>query len=85
LISDRNVLNLISFTDPNLAAGAPVLSIQDALLLTWPFTDNAFRVQSSSDLQNWMPIQQIPVPVDGRSQTCVPRDQPQNYFRLAAP
>jgi hypothetical protein len=62
-----------------------VLSIQDAVLLTWPFTDDAFSLQSSSDLQNWVPILQIPVPVDGRNQISVPRDQTQNYFRFAAP
>jgi len=85
LISDRNVLRLTSLTDPNIVTGAPVLSIQDAVLLTWPFTENSFRLQSSSDLQNWVPVLQIPVPVDGRNQISVPRDKTQNHFRLAVP
>jgi hypothetical protein len=85
LISDRNILYLTSFTDPNITTGALVLSIQDALLLTWPFTDDPLQLQSSSDLQNWVPIPQIPLPVDGRSQISVPRDRPQNFFRLTAP
>jgi len=82
LISDRDVLRLTSVTDPNIATGAPVLSIQDAVLLTWPLTENSFRLQSSSDLQNWVPIPQIPVPVDGRHQITVPRDKTQSFFRL---
>ncbi|MCI0746118.1 MAG: hypothetical protein L0Y58_12000 [Verrucomicrobia subdivision 3 bacterium] len=85
LISDHNVLRLTSVTDPNIATGAPVLSIQDAVLLSWPFTDNSFRLQSSSDLQSWVPVLQIPVPVDGRNQISVPRDKTRNYFRLAVP
>jgi hypothetical protein len=85
LISDRNVLHLTSFTDPNLASSAPVLSIQDAVLLTWPVTDSPLQLQSSSDLQNWLPIPQIPMPLDGRNQISVPRDRPQNYFRLTVP
>lgn len=85
LISDGNVLNLTSFTDPNVDTGAPVLSIQEAVLLTWPFTDNIFSPQSSSDLQSWTPVLQIPVPWDGRNQISLPRDQTQNYFRLAVP
>lgn len=85
LVRDGNVLRLTSFTDPNLVTGAPVLSIQDALLLTWPFTDSPFQLQSSSDFQTWVPIPQIPLPVDGRNQISVPRDPSQNYFRLAVP
>jgi hypothetical protein len=85
LINDRNVLRLTSYTDPNIAAGLPVLSIQDAVLLTWPFTDDLFQLQSSSDLQNWIPIMPASTPVDGRNQISVPRDKTQKYFRLAVP
>jgi len=86
LISDSDVLRLTSFADPNVTLGAPVLSIQDAVLLTWPFTDGPFHLQSSSNFQNWVPIlQPPPVPVDGRNQISVPRDKSQSYFRLAVP
>jgi hypothetical protein len=85
LISDRNILNLASFTDPNITNGAPVLSIQDAVLLTWPFTDSPVTLRSSSDLQNWVPVPQIPTPADGGSQLAVPRDRARKYFRLAVP
>jgi hypothetical protein len=85
LVSDRNILNLTSFSDPNITNGAPILSIQDAVLLTWPFTDNSFRMQSSSDLQNWTPVLQTPVPLDGHNQIHLPRDRMQKYFRLAVP
>lgn len=85
LINDRNALRLTSFTDPNLVSGVPVLSIQDALLLTWPFTDQPFQLQSSSDLQTWVPVPQLPTPADGRNRVSLPRERPQNYFRLAAP
>jgi hypothetical protein len=85
LINDGDLLRLISFIDPDLLAGAPVLSIQDALLLTWPLTDCPFQVQSSSDLQTWLPMPQIPLPADGHNQILVPRDRPLNYFRLALP
>src|SRR5262245_43482967 len=68
LISDGNVLRLTSVTDPNMATGAPVLTIQEAVLLTWPFTESPFRLQSSSDLQNWAPILQTPGAMDGRNQ-----------------
>lgn len=85
LISDHNLLHLTSFTDPNIATGSPVLSIQDAVLMTWPLTDDPFRVQGSSDLQNWVPILKNPIPVDGRNHISVPRDKTQNFFRLAPP
>jgi hypothetical protein len=85
LISDRGILNLVSFADPSLATNAPIISIQDAVLVIWPFTDEPFRLESSPDLQSWIPIPQPPAPVDGRNQLALPRDHPQNYFRLKAP
>jgi hypothetical protein len=84
-IRDGTALQITSFNDPNIAGGAPALSIQDAVLLTWPFTDNPFRVQGSSDLQNWLPILQVPSAVDGRNQIAIPRDKAQTYFRLVVP
>jgi hypothetical protein len=85
LISDRGILNLVSFADPNLVTNAPIVSIQDSVLLTWPFTDEPFRLESSPDLQSWIPIPQPPVPWDGRNQVALPRDRTQNYFRLTSP
>lgn len=85
LISERNILKLTSYTDPDLVTGAPVLSVQDAVLLTWPFTDNFFGLQSSSNLQDWFPIPQTPVAMDGRNQISLPRDRTRSYFRLAVP
>jgi hypothetical protein len=76
---------LTSFHDPNIATNAPVLSVQDAVLLTWPFTDSWMQLENSSDLQNWVPVLQIPLPLDGRNQVTVPRDRSQNYFRFSAP
>jgi hypothetical protein len=85
LISDRGVLNLKSFTIPNLATNTPVLSIQDAVLLSWPLTDTSFLLQSSSNLQNWVPILQPSALVDGRIQLSLPRDQAQRHYRLSFP
>jgi hypothetical protein len=84
LVSDRSVLHLTSFADPNIVTGAPVLSIQDAVLLTWPLADNSFILQGSSNLLNWAPILPNPVPLDGQHQIAVPRDRTQDYFRLGA-
>jgi len=85
LISDGNVLTLTSFVNPNVTNGSPILSIQDAVLLTWPLSDDLFRLESSSNLQNWMPVPQWPSPIDGRNQISVPRDHTQKHFRLVVP
>jgi hypothetical protein len=85
LISDDNILNLTAYTDPNIINGAPVLSIQDSILLTWPLTDRSFGLEGSSDMQNWYPVALPHAPADPRNQIIVPRDHRQRYFRLGIP
>ncbi len=84
LISD-DASKLTAFTDPNAATGLPVLSIQDSILLIWPLMERAFRVESSSNLTNWLPVPQTAVPVDGRYQMSVPRNTGEKFFRLSTP
>lgn len=84
LIDLGGTLKLTSFTLPG-DAGSPILSIQDAVLLTWPLTDRSFRIERSSNLQDWTPLDQLPLPIDGRNQLQVPRDAAKQYFRLSLP
>ena len=83
LISDAGILKLTSFSIPSAPAGAPILTIQDAVVLTWPLTDKTFHVESSSDLKIWVPHPQG-LPFDGRYQATLLRDATQKFFRLSA-
>jgi hypothetical protein len=85
LIDVAGVLKLTEFVVPGTVVGLPVLSIQDAVLLTWPLTEQALRVETSADLRNWVPVAKPTVAVDGRHQTTVPRDAARKFFRLALP
>ena len=85
LVSDRDALRLTSFGAPDLASGAPALAIQDTVLLSWPLTDDSFIPQSSSNLQDWRAMPQVPLPADGRYILPVPRDRGHQYFRLVPP
>jgi len=85
LINDNELLKLTGFVDPNLAAGAPVLSAQDAVLLSWPLTDAAYRVETSADLQTWVPLPQMPVLFDGHHLLAAPRSTTLKYYRLVSP
>jgi hypothetical protein len=83
LIDDAG-LRLTEATIPG-GTNSPVLAIQDAVLVTWPFTDETFRLEESTDLTNWLPVLPRSLPVDGRNQTTLPADAAQKYFRLTAP
>ena len=85
LINDNELLKLSGFLDPNLAAGSPVLSAQDAVLLSWPLTDAAYRVETSADLQTWVPLPQMPVLFDGHHLLAAPRSTTLKYYRLVSP
>lgn len=81
----RGALELVAVTQPSAGGPTPALGIQEAYLLTWPLTDYYFSLQSSTDLQSWMPVPALPRISDGRNQLTVPRRSEQEYFRLVAP
>jgi hypothetical protein len=85
LISDDGVLNLASYSAPALETNAPVVSLQDAVLVTWPITHQDFKLENSPDLENWSPVPRASWPVDGRNEVALPRDRTRHYFRLAPP
>jgi hypothetical protein len=62
-----------------------VLAVQEAVLLTWPLTDESFLPEMSTDLTNWFPVLPTPLPSDGRNQAALPADTIQKFFRLVAP
>jgi hypothetical protein len=84
LINDAGILELTEFIIPGMA-NAPILAIENAVVLSWPLTDDAYRLEMSTDLSNWFPILPNPLPVDGRFQTSVSGSTVQKFFRLATP
>jgi hypothetical protein len=84
LINDAGILELTGFTIPG-ATHSPVLAIQKAVLLTWPLTDETFRLEMSANLGNWLPVSRSPLQVEGRNQAVLPEDAVQKFFRLVAP
>lgn len=82
LINDGDRFKLSEFTSTNTSDGSPILSILDAALLSWPATDRAFRIESSSDLETWNPISRDSFLHNGQNQIPVPRDASMRYFRL---
>ncbi len=85
MISYGKTLKLVSFNLPDVVSNSPILSVQDAVLLSWPYSDTDFTPQRSADLQSWFPIPQTPLPVEGRNQLSLPRDRSRSFFRLTAP
>jgi hypothetical protein len=79
------VLTLSELDIPGLTNGAPTLAIQEALFLSWPISHSPYRLEGSTNLEQWIPVQEPVWFWDGRNQTAIPHDRPHSYFRLAVP
>ena len=70
---------------PPSSSEAPTLTIQPAVILSWPLGDQLFEVESSSDLSDWSRVDKEPLTIDGRKVLPLPHNASQKHFRLTGP
>ena len=85
LIND-DFLELQSYTSIASYDQIPMLSLQEAILLSWSFTDLAVSLEASSDLENWNHLSAAPITRNGLNEVVIPIDGlEERFFRLSAP
>ncbi len=81
----RGPLQLVAIAPAPGSGNPPTIAIRDGSLLSWPLTDELFHLQTSPDLETWVPLAERPQVENGLNQLAVPRHSEQRYFRLFAP